>query len=215
MPCEPECLQHTPFRDSGIYLVTGRAGPLGEAVSEHLIRTYNAQLIYIDSREGLDQACEDIRSRGLHVNGLIDAASELQMDTALQLLEMDWCASLDFALFFAPAESFTKTAGQGERAAAACFTDARVHALASTLPIPVKIMNLPSAADALDFACVDRLLSSSYVQLVCAHSLEDLESNGVMAQERLETRGFPAPSLLEHLRVSLGDFTRGERSNVN
>ena len=50
LPCEVAVPQQPAYRQGGIYLILGGAGGIGEALSEYLIRTYQAQTIWIGRR---------------------------------------------------------------------------------------------------------------------------------------------------------------------
>ncbi|MPQ72131.1 KR domain-containing protein, partial [Pseudomonas sp. MWU12-2323] len=52
----------TPFRREGVYLILGGAGGLGEALSEHLIRQYQARVVWVGRRPA-DAAIEAKRAR--------------------------------------------------------------------------------------------------------------------------------------------------------
>ncbi len=50
LPCELPVPQQPAYRQDGIYLILGGAGGIGEAFSEYLIRTYQAQTVWIGRR---------------------------------------------------------------------------------------------------------------------------------------------------------------------
>jgi len=51
MVCQRHTREATPYRQDGVYVIIGGAGGLGEVFSEHLIREYRAQIIWIGRRE--------------------------------------------------------------------------------------------------------------------------------------------------------------------
>jgi len=50
VPCKVDAPQALPYRRGGVYVLIGGAGGLGEVLSEHLIRRYQAQTIWIGRR---------------------------------------------------------------------------------------------------------------------------------------------------------------------
>ncbi|MDK2598870.1 KR domain-containing protein [Bacillus stercoris] len=42
---------HTKYKHGGVYVVIGGAGGIGEAWSEYMIRTYQAQIVWIGRRK--------------------------------------------------------------------------------------------------------------------------------------------------------------------
>jgi NAD(P)-dependent dehydrogenase (short-subunit alcohol dehydrogenase family) len=48
--CEVEAPEALPYRPGGVYVLIGGAGGLGEVLSEHLIRRYQAQMVWIGRR---------------------------------------------------------------------------------------------------------------------------------------------------------------------
>ncbi|MNH95897.1 Polyketide synthase PksN [compost metagenome] len=113
--CEPSaCL----YRQNGVYVVIGGAGGIGEAWTEHMIRTYQAQVIWIGRRSkdewiqakldrlaalgpepiyieadaskhtDLQRAYEQIKRRHAHIHGVIHSAIVLA-DQSLVNMEED------------------------------------------------------------------------------------------------------------------------------
>jgi polyketide synthase PksN len=112
--CAP--LEQSLYQKEGVYLVIGGAGDLGEIWSEYLLRTYQAQVVWIGRRQkdgtirakldrlaalgpaplyiaadatdrkALGQACKEIKKRYGKINGVIHAAMALS-DQSLAMMD--------------------------------------------------------------------------------------------------------------------------------
>ena len=116
IPVQSSPQNQTLYRPQGVYVVIGGAGGIGEAWSEYMIRTYQAQIIWIGrrqkdktieaklnrlaalgtsphyitadatDRDALQQAYEEIRERYSQINGVIHSAIVL-LDQSLANME--------------------------------------------------------------------------------------------------------------------------------
>jgi acyl transferase domain-containing protein len=76
LPCEPGEATQPLYRRNGVYVVVGGAGGIGEAFSEHLIREYDAKIIWIGRRV----RDEKIRSQQERLGRLGRAPTYIQAD---------------------------------------------------------------------------------------------------------------------------------------
>ncbi len=124
IPCQLPGSRGMTCREGGVYVVIGGAGGIGEAFSEHLIRNYRAQMIWIGRREldveiqaklnrlstlgpvpgyiradatdrnALAHAYEKIRAQYGQIHGLVHAAIVLADKSLAQMDEAPFEASL-------------------------------------------------------------------------------------------------------------------------
>ncbi|MGC2744995.1 MAG: SDR family NAD(P)-dependent oxidoreductase, partial [Candidatus Angelobacter sp.] len=124
IPCEFPVAQTLPHRQGGVYVIIGGAGGIGEVFSEHLIRNYAAQVVWIGrrelngeiqakldrlsaigpaplyvradatDREELARACEIIHAKFERIHGLVHAAIALADRSLAQMDEERFRVSL-------------------------------------------------------------------------------------------------------------------------
>ena len=122
--CELQQSLPSRYRQGGVYVVIGGAGGIGEVFSEYLIRTYQAQMIWIGrrpldtaiqakidrlsslgvaptylsadatDRDALEQAYQTIKARHGQINGLVHAAIALLDKSVAQMDEVRFKESL-------------------------------------------------------------------------------------------------------------------------
>jgi polyketide synthase PksN len=115
IPCETSEVKEPGYRRGGVYVVIGGAGGIGEAFSEHLIRGYDAQVVWIGrraldegirakqrrlgsvgrepryiqadarDRHALQGAYEQVRAEYAEVNGLVHAAIVLRDRSVMKM----------------------------------------------------------------------------------------------------------------------------------
>ena len=108
------------YKSGGVYVVIGGAGGIGEAWSEYMIRTYQAQIIWIGRREknqaiqakidrlgnlgpaphyiaadatdlkALQQAYKEIKQRYLKINGVIHSTIVLKDQSLAEMEEVQF-----------------------------------------------------------------------------------------------------------------------------
>jgi NAD(P)-dependent dehydrogenase (short-subunit alcohol dehydrogenase family) len=181
---------HPAWRDGGVYVVLGGAGGLGVALSEYLIRRYQAQLVWLGrrpqdetiaqrcaqlgelgptplylqadgtDREALELARATIHGRFGTIHGLVHSAVATEWGSLAAISEEAFTAGisakavttvnldavfgadpLDFVLFFASLQSFSKTSRPSNYAAGCCYVDAFAHNLQQRRSYPVKMMH--------------------------------------------------------------------------
>jgi polyketide synthase PksM len=189
----PYSLPHampTPYRRGGVYVVLGGAGGLGEVFSEHLMRTCDAQMVWlgrspmgeaIDAKisrlatighrpryiqadatkpDELEKALSTIKASYGSVNGVVHSAIVLHDKSVAQLDERHFLDVLaakreasvnlvkvfsaenpDFFLFFSSWQSFSKSSGQANYAAACTFKDAFAHSISRLSAAKIRIVN--------------------------------------------------------------------------
>jgi acyl transferase domain-containing protein len=116
--------KHTLYKQGGVYVVIGGAGGIGEAWSEYVIRTYQAQVIWIGrrakneaiqakidrlatlgpkplyiaadatNRQALQQAYHEIKERHSRINGVIHSAIVLLDKSLMNMTEEQFQAGL-------------------------------------------------------------------------------------------------------------------------
>jgi NADP-dependent 3-hydroxy acid dehydrogenase YdfG len=116
VPCELPVPQTSAYRQGGVYVVIGGAGGLGEVFSEHLIKHYQAQMVWIGrreadadieakidrlsqlgpaptyisadatDRESLDSAYQKIKEQHGQIHGVVQAAIAL-LDKSLAMMD--------------------------------------------------------------------------------------------------------------------------------
>ena len=122
--CELEAAPEAPYRRGGVYVVIGGAGGLGEVLSEHVIRTYGARLVWLGrsaptaaieakiarlaklgpapiyiacdaaDRDSLERAYRRIKAEHGQIHGVVHAAIVLRDRSLLQMDEDRFRASL-------------------------------------------------------------------------------------------------------------------------
>lgn len=113
-------VEHTLYKTGGVYVVIGGAGNIGEVWSEYMIRTYQAQIVWIGRRElneaisakldrlgalgpaphyvmadaadkrALGQAYEEIKQKYPHINGVVHSAMAFSEQSLEDLEEMEF-----------------------------------------------------------------------------------------------------------------------------
>ncbi|MCX7293678.1 MAG: alpha/beta fold hydrolase [Janthinobacterium sp.] len=113
-----------PYRQRGVYVVIGGAGGIGQAWSEHLIRDYQAQVVWLGRRpldadiqaqidrlarlgpaphyivadasvrEALEAACDDVRQRFDTIHGVVHSALVLADRSLARMDEEQFASSL-------------------------------------------------------------------------------------------------------------------------
>jgi len=89
--CTFEAQGGSAYRPGGVYVIIGGAGGLGQALSEYLIRTYQAQVVWLGRRAAdarIEESCHRLGELGLAPQYMqVDAGSEQQMRQARQEIE--------------------------------------------------------------------------------------------------------------------------------
>ncbi|MCB2312713.1 amino acid adenylation domain-containing protein [Clostridium tagluense] len=121
IPVNQPKMENTTYRRGGVYVVIGGAGGVGEAWSEYMIHTYNAQIIWIGRRQkndiiqskikrlsdlglapyyivadatdyhSLQKAYEEIKQKFAHINGVIHAALVFSGSSLEKMSEEQFC----------------------------------------------------------------------------------------------------------------------------
>ena len=100
---EPPVVRVTPYRAGGVYVVIGGAGAIGEAWSEHVIRSCQARVVWIGRRErdtGIDDKIRRLAALGpepLYIQADATDSAALQRARALVLEKFGAVNALVFA----------------------------------------------------------------------------------------------------------------------